>query len=268
MNERALGREMACPSCDQKIQLPSASQVESAKKAKQEYEQFDLRLRESLRRLSPKSRSMRSSDLSVSKATVDDLVERSEVEARLNDTLRWMLDNSLESRSEQAVTDTIEREEHELAEASISFARPKKKEEAEMDMTPMVDVTFLLLIFFLVTASFVVQKSIQRPAEKSDDPSFSVAINEEDTDAIKVQVDESNAYTVVISGVDTPAASKQDLIVLLANAFGTSGSGDRPTKLIVDAHENCIHAAVVGALDAGREAQFENFEVRTVEQFD
>ena len=30
----------------------------------------------------------------------------------------------------------------------VTFGRPGGEREAEMDMTPMVDVTFLLLIFF------------------------------------------------------------------------------------------------------------------------
>ena len=33
-------------------------------------------------------------------------------------------------------------------EAPVSFGSGRKKSEVEMDMTPMVDVTFLLLIFF------------------------------------------------------------------------------------------------------------------------
>jgi biopolymer transport protein ExbD len=83
-----------------------------------------------------------------------------------------------------------------------------------------------------------------------------------------IQIDEFNAYNVIISGVDSPAGSKQDLIVKLTDFQAGTNAGERATKLVVDAHENCIHSAVVDALDAGREAGFENFEVRTVEQFD
>ena len=39
----------------------------------------------------------------------------------------------------------------------------KDSADNEMDMTPMVDVTFLLLIFFMVTAAFSLQKSIEVP---------------------------------------------------------------------------------------------------------
>jgi len=34
-----------------------------------------------------------------------------------------------------------------------AFGKKKKKDEAEMDITPMIDVVFLLLIFFMVTST-------------------------------------------------------------------------------------------------------------------
>ena len=49
-------------------------------------------------------------------------------------------------------------------------------EESEMDITPMVDVTFLLLIFFMITASFAMQKSLEtsfRPLSTAS-PSLSI----------------------------------------------------------------------------------------------
>ena len=137
-------------------------------------------------------------------------------------------------------------------------------------MTPMVDVTFLLLIFFMITASFSVQKSIQRPAQKEQDASTQVTqpTEEDIADIVTVQVDEFNAYSVITADWDRVAGSKQDLIIALNEAHEGNASGSTPTKLVIQAHEDCIHAAVIAALDAGREAQFENFEVSTVEQFD
>ena len=139
-----------------------------------------------------------------------------------------------------------------------------------MDMTPMVDVTFLLLIFFMITASFSVQKSIQRPAQKEQEASTQALEPPPDdaADIVTVQVDEFNAYSVITIDWDRVVGSKQDLIVALVDAHAVGGPGQIPTKLVIQAHEDCIHAAVIAALDAGREAQFENFEVNTVEQFD
>lgn len=41
--------------------------------------------------------------------------------------------------------------------------RPRVMEEAEMDITPMIDVTFLLLIFFLVAATLANKETVDMP---------------------------------------------------------------------------------------------------------
>jgi biopolymer transport protein ExbD len=57
-------------------------------------------------------------------------------------------------------------------------------ETAEIDLTPMLDVTFIMLIFFIVTASFVKESGIDvnRPdaatAEKKERANILVAISE------------------------------------------------------------------------------------------
>ena len=56
-------------------------------------------------------------------------------------------------------------------DAAFHSRRRDGRAPAEMDMTPMVDVTFLLLIFFMVTAAFAMQKSFHVPTPKSDQPS-------------------------------------------------------------------------------------------------
>jgi biopolymer transport protein ExbD len=231
VHARMLGKQIKCPSCDGQIQVPSAEQIESAKQSA------------NAAKLAAGPRI----DFPQSMPTVKPLVT-----AQL-----------------AATTDAADDEKDKnLSSAITSFKRPKAPPQEDMDMTPMVDVTFLLLIFFMITASFSVQKSIQQPAQKSDEPSRNVKQNEEDKDSLIIQIDEFNAYNVIISGVDSPAGSKQDLIVKLTDFQAGTNAGERATKLVVDAHENCIHSAVVDALDAGREAGFENFEVRTVEQFD
>jgi biopolymer transport protein ExbD len=48
----------------------------------------------------------------------------------------------------------------------------KEKDEAAVDMTPMLDIVFIMLIFFIVTATFVKQSGlevIRPPAETAED---------------------------------------------------------------------------------------------------
>lgn len=154
-------------------------------------------------------------------------------------------------------------------EESLSFKKKKNRDDSEMDMTPMVDVTFLLLIFFMITASFSIQKVFRTPAQKSNEASANAVPdpNQDNSDSVVVQIDEFNSYTVLLpSGEEREIPSKQDLIVLLSEAKGEGDKGAQ--KLIIRAHEDSTHSTVVAALDAGRDANFERFELTTIEELE
>ncbi len=237
-NPRLLGREIKCPECGGPVVLPTAEEVAASRAAQRQQRAEELALQQALSRI----RSQEVGWLPHVEAEVDEERELQRMAA----------------------------EERSLAAAATSFKRPRPKSGDDMDMTPMVDVTFLLLIFFMITASFSVQKSFSRPAQKEQDASTQVVepTEEDIADIVTVQVDEFNAYNIISADLDRVAGNKQDLIIALNDARSASTSGSTPTKLVIEAHEDCIHAAVVAALDAGREAQFENFEVNDVEQFD
>ena len=50
--------------------------------------------------------------------------------------------------------------------------RSKPSDEADIDMTPMLDIVFIMLIFFIVTATFLDETGINltRPPDDSDGP--------------------------------------------------------------------------------------------------
>ena len=82
--------------------------------------------------------------------------------------------------------------------ASKEHAQKADDEEAEINMTPMLDIVFIMLIFFIVTATFVktagveVRKPAAVTAEQKDRASIMVAITETDEIWInrrKVEVD-------------------------------------------------------------------------------
>ena len=62
--------------------------------------------------------------------------------------------------------------------------KARQEEESEVNMTPMLDVVFIMLIFFIVTASFVKESGIDvnRPnaatAERKEKGNIIVAISE------------------------------------------------------------------------------------------
>lgn len=72
----------------------------------------------------------------------------------------------------------------------------KADEEAEINMTPMLDIVFIMLIFFIVTASFVKGSAVDinkpPPAPEQDD--------DDDNKSILVRIDDSNRIRVAESG--------------------------------------------------------------------
>ncbi|MEA1941342.1 MAG: biopolymer transporter ExbD [Pseudomonadota bacterium] len=95
-----------------------------------------------------------------------------------------------------------------------------QEDQAEVNMTPMLDIVFILLIFFIVTATFLSEEGLDmRPPPDSDTPP--------DTDApppIVVQVDDDNNIFVnrtrtdvdrVLSAVNRFRAEEPNSAVLL-----------------------------------------------------
>ena len=146
------------------------------------------------------------------------------------------------------------------------FCERKPRPEEEMDMTPMVDVTFLLLIFFMVTAAFSLQKSIEMPRQQTDAPSTSVVEEEsEDLDMVEVQVDEFGSFLVMAPEWERETPGKQNLITALKEAIGANTDGMR---LAIKVHEMAKLRALVDAMDAGTIAGYAELEVTQVEDFD
>ncbi len=159
----------------------------------------------------------------------------------------------------------IDSESEEETPVTVKFAK-KELPKDDMDMTPMVDVTFLLLIFFMITASFTTEKALQQQVA-SDQPSSQPKPDEEN-ETIKILIDEFNGFTIVFpDGLEVEATSKQELMTVFRNAE-LDGSSEDASNLVIDAHEDSIHASVVGALDVGRQYKITNFKVNVVESFD
>jgi len=141
-------------------------------------------------------------------------------------------------------------------------------EEDDLDMTPMVDVTFLLLIFFMVTAAFSLQKSINVPTpeqEESATQARTLQEIEEDFDYVIVEIHGDN--TIFVDEVEAP--SKQDLLEKLRDARDKpkkgSSSSTGPSNLLVLAHPDCWHETVVMALDAGNAVGMEDVKLTMAE---
>jgi biopolymer transport protein ExbD len=125
----------------------------------------------------------------------------------------------------------------------------------DLDLTSMVDVTFLLLIFFMVTASFSLQKTIEIPAPKQDQKGAaqSLTIEELQSNTIFVKIDEQNGITVD----DVPAGEPSKLTEILTQARLLT----LRTEVAIDAHPDALHETVVLVIDAATAAGMQKVRI-------
>lgn len=104
----------------------------------------------------------------------------------------------------------------------MSFARTRKNhrsDEADVDMTPMLDIVFIMLIFFIVTAVFLDERGL----DFTQAPENAIT-NPEPTPAISIYIDAKNAVSVdneatelssVASRVERLMADKPNAVISL-----------------------------------------------------
>lgn len=152
-------------------------------------------------------------------------------------------------------------------ETEGGFKAKARMEEAEMDMTPMVDIVFQLLIFFMVTASFSLQKSMEVPKPKDDRPSTSATIEEPvDVIALTILVDHVGSFRIVSEEGDDEeeVPSEQELIVRLRQKKVEAGP-DAVVTVLVKANGEAPHYRVVMAVDSAATAGFGKVGLQTIE---
>ncbi|MEN0109746.1 MAG: biopolymer transporter ExbD, partial [Planctomycetota bacterium] len=90
-----------------------------------------------------------------------------------------------------------ENDEEVLDHPPLSLRVGGAGEEDDLDMTPMVDVTFLLLIFFMITAAFALQKAIAVPPTSDEESTTAQTLDDLEENAVVVRLDADNVYWVV-----------------------------------------------------------------------
>lgn len=133
-------------------------------------------------------------------------------------------------------------------------------EFGELDLTPMVDVTMLLLVFFILTANMIAQKTLQTPQQKSDSKGGASSAMEQDPDdlddgSIVVQINERNAYIVD----DVPVAPPQLMAKLKERR-----TRDR-SDLMIDGHPECSWDAVIQVIDTANEIGIQKIRMKARE---
>lgn len=117
--------------------------------------------------------------------------------------------------------------------------RIREEEEAEIDMTPMLDIVFIMLIFFIVTTSFVKEAGIDVNRPEASQATSKPSAN------IFIAVRENGEVWMDRRMVDVERVGA-NLERLLA---------EQPTDMVViQADKNARHGVVVKVMDQIKEA--------------
>ncbi|WCL54984.1 ExbD/TolR family protein [Gimibacter soli] len=83
----------------------------------------------------------------------------------------------------------------------------KGSQEAEVDLTPMLDIVFIMLIFFIVTASFVKESGIEINKPEDTPASDNPPPPDDEKRAIAFTIDNNNRITHDFRTVDISSVS-------------------------------------------------------------
>ena len=120
--------------------------------------------------------------------------------------------------------------------------RTKRDNDLELNITPLIDVVFLLLIFFMVSTTF------QRESEITIElPESSGDIAESDKKVIEISIDNQGRYFV------NQRRLKDTDIKTLKKAISITRADAKEPKLIISADKMTPHQSVVRAMDAARQ---------------
>jgi biopolymer transport protein ExbD len=135
--------------------------------------------------------------------------------------------------------------------AKALVRRKKRRVGIRIDMTPMVDVAFLLLIFFMVTTVF------RRP--------LAMEINMPESEA-KVQVPESNVLTVYVERdallySPTPEAVEPITWEELEPTFVAAAERNPQLIILVKIHREARYEQMVDMMDTLEDANMQRFSL-------
>ena len=83
----------------------------------------------------------------------------------------------------------------------------KGEDEAEVNMTPMLDIVFIMLIFFIVTASFVKESGLEVNKPEDNNTQNDPPPPDDEKRAIAFVIDENNRITHDFIRVDISSVS-------------------------------------------------------------
>lgn len=132
----------------------------------------------------------------------------------------------------------------------MQFRRDRKETNIMINITPLIDVVFILLIFFAVTTSFVSPTSIKLDLPKAKGEAV------EEKKNIRIAIDSNGGIFVDGESVKDEALEEKLKVLKSVNPEAT---------VIIEADEKSLHGKVVFVIDKAKGADFSRFAIATEE---
>ena len=135
--------------------------------------------------------------------------------------------------------------------------RRKPRETVDINLASLIDVVFILLLFFVVTTTFTreTQLKVELPEAASGTPPEATELKQ-----LEIVIGADSSY--VLNG---QSLLKSDLDSLMA-ALQKESEGDNSLPLTISADGQAPHQAVITAMDAAGKLGFAHLRITTVEQ--
>jgi biopolymer transport protein ExbD len=133
----------------------------------------------------------------------------------------------------------------------VKFSR-RARQEVEVNLTPLIDVVFLLLIFFMVSTTFTKETHLSIDLPESNSQSNRVA-------DLQIEILITREGDFAINGV---ALVNREQRTLRA-AIGKISEGDTAIPMVITADSATPHQSVVTALDVAGQLGFSRLSITT-----
>lgn len=122
--------------------------------------------------------------------------------------------------------------------------RPQRRPDPVLDITPMIDIVFQLVLFFMVSTTFVNAPGIQVDLPRSSAQMLSA---EDDDLNVWMSCADAGCASVEVFLDDEPMT-----LPSLTARFTASGRADPDTLVVIKADRGVPHGHVVQVMDAAR----------------
>ncbi len=130
--------------------------------------------------------------------------------------------------------------------------RRSRKPDSGINLTPLIDVVFLLLIFFMVTTTFTQETRLLISLPEAGGETVDA-----EPESLELTIDKEGNYAL-----NGQSLINRDIKTIMA-ALKDASAGNRDLPVVITANAESSHQAVVTAMDAAGKLGFNQLQIAT-----